>query len=76
MTLSFAIARSHVLSGMRRSKVNIKIARIFNGIFETQKSTRSGQKTAKSRAKSTWAPRVYHAGIYHDGVLQETNGAA
>jgi hypothetical protein len=49
--------------------VNIKSAYIFNGVFETQKSTRNGKNNAKIRALATWRPRVYHAGIYHDGAL-------
>jgi hypothetical protein len=53
MALSFSIAWSRFSSGMRRSKVNIKVARIFNGVFETRKSTQKGKKNAESGAFET-----------------------
>jgi hypothetical protein len=43
--------------------VNLRVAVIFKGIFETQKSTRNGENFAKSGALGTWAPAIYHPRI-------------
>ncbi len=40
--------------------VNAQVADIFKGIFETQKSTRNGEKIAKSGAFETCRAAVYH----------------
>ena len=54
---------------MHRIVVNLRIANVFNGFFETQKSTQNGEKNAKFCAWRTRGRRVYHVGINHDAAL-------
>ena len=54
--------------------VNAQVADIFKGIFETQKSTQNEEKNAKSGARKTCRAAVYHARIYHNAALRQTNG--
>jgi hypothetical protein len=49
--------------------VKLRVAVIFKGIFETQKSTRNGENFAKSGALGTWAPAIYHPRINHAAPL-------
>ena len=45
---------------MHRISVNSAGANIFNGFFETQKSTRKREKNAENRVKTTCRSAVYH----------------
>ena len=53
--------------------VNIKYSRIFNGIFEMQKSTQIEKRFAEMCAKNASAPHVYHVRFKHDRRLPENN---
>jgi hypothetical protein len=53
--------------------VNFKYCRIFNGVFEKQKSTRNRKILHEMRAKNAPASRVYHPLINHDRSLQDLN---
>jgi hypothetical protein len=48
---------------MHRFMVNIKVGRIFNRIFEIQKSTRNTKNNAKIHALGTSGSSVYQAHI-------------
>jgi hypothetical protein len=50
---------------MHRIAVNSAGANIFNGFFETQKSTRNRELNAEMRAVGACPLAVYHAGINH-----------
>ena len=54
--------------------VNIKYSRIFNGIFEKQKSTKNEKRFAKMRVNHAWTSRVYHDRVKHDPRLCEIYG--
>jgi hypothetical protein len=54
---------------MHRFMVNIKVERIFNRIFEIQKSTRNAKNNAKIRALGTSGSSVYQVHINHDAPL-------
>lgn len=53
---------------------NSLAAIIFNGIFETRKSTGIEQKNAKMRVKNASPPRIYHSRINHDEAVGVANG--
>jgi hypothetical protein len=57
--------------GPARWMVNLRIANIFKGIFEMQKSTRNGKNNAKMRAIQTSHVRIYHVAISYIGALHE-----
>ena len=59
----------------REITVNMEPALIFNGVFETRKSTRIERKNAKSRAIETHGSRVYLIRIYHKWRLRKSNGS-
>jgi hypothetical protein len=54
--------------------VNAQVAYIFNGVFETRKSTRNEEKFAESCVRRTRRAVIYHARINHDAALREANG--
>jgi hypothetical protein len=73
--LRYVFDRTRELSGWGGVVlVNPKSARIFNGIFETRKSTQNGENFAKIRARETRRSAVYLAGIYYSSALRETDG--
>jgi hypothetical protein len=51
--------------------VNLKYSRIFNGVFEKQKSTKNEKSFAKIRVNLAWTSRVYHDRVKHDARLRE-----
>ena len=53
--------------------VNSKYCIIFNGIFESQKSSKIKKTIAKMREKYTACRRVYHTIINHNGCVGERN---
>ena len=57
--------------GPARWMVNLRIANVFNGFFEMQKSTRNSKKNAKMRAVQTSDVRIYHVAINYIGALHE-----
>jgi len=56
---------------LRDLVVNFKYSFIFNGVFETQKSTRNRQINDEMRQKNACASRVYYNGIHHYRALRE-----
>jgi hypothetical protein len=57
--------------GPARWMVNLRIENIFKGIFEVQKSTRSGVLNAKIRALATCRFRINHVCVKHDWEPRE-----
>jgi hypothetical protein len=49
-----------------RILVNPRVADIFKGILQTQKSAKSAKKSAKRLRRKICRPGVYHAGINHN----------
>ena len=54
-----------------KNTVDFKSARIFNELFETQKSGKSEEKFAKTRQRNACARHIYRTSINHDGALHE-----
>ena len=71
---TFAVGGLPGAGEMHRIVVNLRTANVFNGFFETQKSTQKGEKNAKFRACKTRLRRVYHVGINHDAALGRIYG--
>jgi hypothetical protein len=62
-TQQYSLGSAADASKMHRFMVNIKVERIFNRIFEIQKSTRNAKKNAKIRAFGTSGSSVYQVRI-------------